>query len=128
MLDVMPSCTPVRLGIIPQQKFKCDSQVHFSRRVECRYWMHMVHHDNPAHLGIRTKDYKLIYFYGYPLDAEGALKQKTPQHWELYDLKADPHEMTNRIADPNYADIVKKLKAELHQVQQEVGDSMLAQK
>ncbi|HAA88480.1 MAG TPA: acetylglucosamine-6-sulfatase, partial [Verrucomicrobiales bacterium] len=29
-----------------------------------RYWMHMAHHDNPGHVGIRTKRYKLIYFYG----------------------------------------------------------------
>ena len=26
-----------------------------------RYWMHLVHHDVPAHFGIRTKDYKLIF-------------------------------------------------------------------
>ena len=30
-----------------------------------RYWMHMAHaHANPAHFGIRTKKYKLIFFYG----------------------------------------------------------------
>ena len=30
-----------------------------------RYWMHMAHgHGNPAHFGIRTNDYKLIFFYG----------------------------------------------------------------
>ncbi len=89
-----------------------------------RYWMHMAHHDNPAHLGIRTQDFKLIWFYGDPLDAEGAVKQKTTPHWELYDLKADPNEMTNRIADPKYSDTVKMLKAELEQVQREVGDTM----
>ena len=37
-----------------------------------RYWMHMAHHANPAHYGIRTKDHKLIFFYGLPLDARGA--------------------------------------------------------
>lgn len=88
-----------------------------------RYWMHMAHHDNPAHLGIRTKDFKLIHFYGDPLDAAGALKEKTPPHWELYDLKADPHEMANRIADPKYADTVKRLKTELDAVVKRVGDT-----
>ena len=29
-----------------------------------RYWMHMKHHYNPAHFGIRTKEWKLILFYG----------------------------------------------------------------
>ena len=89
-----------------------------------RYWMHMAHHDNPAHLGVRTKDFKLIYFYGDPLDAEGAGKEKTPPHWELYDLKADPHEMANKIADPKYADAVTELKAELKAVMKKVGDTM----
>ena len=26
--------------------------------------MHLTHHDNPAHFGVRTKDFKLIFFYG----------------------------------------------------------------
>jgi arylsulfatase A-like enzyme len=90
-----------------------------------RYWMHMAHHDNPAHLGIRTKDHKLIYFYGDPLDAEGAVKEKTPPHWELYDLKADPHEMANLINDPKHADVVKSLRADLKTLQKQVGDTML---
>ena len=42
-----------------------------------RYWMHMTHHDNPAHYGVRTKDFKLIFFYGLPLDAKGALPTPT---------------------------------------------------
>lgn len=89
-----------------------------------RYWMHMAHHDNPAHLGIRTRDHKLIYFYGDPLDAKGAVKEKTPPHWELYDLKTDPHEMTNLVDDRGYAEIVKKLKAELEILQGQVGDAV----
>lgn len=28
------------------------------------YWMHMTHHDNPGHIAIRTKRYKLLMFYG----------------------------------------------------------------
>lgn len=88
-----------------------------------RYWMHMAHHDNPAHYGIRTKDYKLIFFYGLPLDARGAVKTPRPPHWELYDLQKDPHEMQNVIADPAYAPIVKKLKQQLKQLKQQVGDT-----
>ena len=47
-----------------------------------RYWMHMAHHDNPAHLGMRTKTHKLIYYYGCNYDGG----YQTPPGWELYDL------------------------------------------
>jgi N-acetylglucosamine-6-sulfatase len=88
-----------------------------------RYWMHMAHHDNPAHYGIRTRDYKLIFFYGLPLDAPGARPQPTEPYWEFYDLRKDPQEMNNAIADPTYADIVVSLRERLMQVKRDIGDS-----
>ncbi len=88
-----------------------------------RYWMHMAHHDNPAHYGIRTHDHKLIFFYGLPLDAPGAKKKPTPPHWELYDLRKDPNEMRNAIADPAYADVLQKLRAQLRNLRAAVGDT-----
>jgi N-acetylglucosamine-6-sulfatase len=88
-----------------------------------RYWMNMTHHDNPAHYGIRTKDYKLIFFYGLPLDAPGALDIATQPGWELYDLSEDPHEMSNVYGRPQYAEITSRLKAELLQLKQEIGDT-----
>tara|TARA_R110002167_G_scaffold81706_4_gene223480 strand:- start:353 stop:859 length:507 start_codon:yes stop_codon:yes gene_type:complete len=87
------------------------------------YWMHMTHHDNPAHYGIRTKNYKLIFFYGLPLDAPGALKTPTTPHWELYDLRKDPHEMQNVIADPAYQDVLEKLKGQLKKLKAQTGDT-----
>lgn len=88
-----------------------------------RYWMHMAHHDNPAHYGIRTKDFKLIFFYGLPLDAPGAKKPPTQPHWELYDLRNDPHEMANVIDDPKYSATVKRLKEQLQRLKKQVGDN-----
>ena len=88
-----------------------------------RYWMHMAHHDNPAHYGIRTKDFKLILFYGLPLDAAGAVKKPTTPGWELYDLRADPQEMKNVYGDPAYAAKVRELKAELQRLKEKVGDT-----
>lgn len=83
-----------------------------------RYWMHMVHHDNPAHVGIRTKTHKLIYFYGCNYDGG----YQTPPGWELYDLINDPHETVNLYHDPAHSDLVAKLKRQLADTRKRVGD------
>ena len=88
-----------------------------------RYWMHMAHHDNPAHYGIRTEDFKLIFFYGLPLDAPGAAAAATQPGWELYDLRADPHELTNVYGRPAYASVTQELKVELLRLKAEIGDN-----
>ncbi|MEO7651121.1 MAG: sulfatase [Bryobacteraceae bacterium] len=89
-----------------------------------RYWMHNSNdHHVPAHYGVRTKQYKLIYFYGKPLGMRGAGEQVTEPDWELYDLKKDPREMKNVYRDPAYKNVVDKLKTELDTLQKEVGDA-----
>tara|TARA_Y100000766_G_scaffold67272_2_gene56415 strand:- start:3309 stop:4022 length:714 start_codon:yes stop_codon:yes gene_type:complete len=84
-----------------------------------RYWMHMAHHDNPGHVGIRTKQYKLIYYYG--ADYQGI--NQTPPAWELYDMKRDPHELNNLYDDPSYRDKMKDLKKRLAALRKRVGDN-----
>lgn len=82
-----------------------------------RYWMHLAHrHHNPAHFGIRTKEYKLLYFYGHPLDANGASQEVTPQGFEFYDLKKDPYEVHNVYNDPEYQEIIEQMKIKLREV------------
>ncbi len=88
-----------------------------------RYWMNMAHHDVPAHYGIRTMDYKLIFFYGLPLDAPGAKVAETRPGWELYDLQKDPHEQQNVYLDAAYADVVTKLKQDLLRTREEIGET-----
>ena len=63
------------------------------------------------HYGVRTTQYKLMHYY-HDIDA-----------WELYDLDNDPKELNNVYDHPDYADIVKKLKAELKRLQTLYGDS-----
>ncbi len=63
---------------------------------EFPYW----HHVQP-HYGIRTERYTLAHFY-YNIDV-----------WELYDLKKDPKQLNNIINDPQYNNVVSKLKIEL---------------
>ncbi|MBE3095791.1 MAG: sulfatase [Planctomycetes bacterium] len=84
-----------------------------------RYWMHLAHHWNPAHLGIRTKQYKLIFYYG--CTARGA--NRTPPAWELYDLRKDPHEVNNVYDDPQYNAVVVQLKKQLAELRRRYGDT-----
>ncbi len=88
-----------------------------------RYWMHMAHHDNPAHYGIRTKTAKLIFFYGLPCGAAGAKQEPTQPHWELYDLAKDPREMNNVFGKPEYAALQKQMLEMLDRKKQQVGDT-----
>ena len=83
-----------------------------------RYWMHMAHHDNPAHVGIRTKTHKLIYYYGCNYDGG----YQTPPGWELYDLINDPRETRNLFHHPAHVDLVHELKARLAATRERVGD------
>jgi uncharacterized sulfatase len=100
-----------------------------------RYWMHMAHgHNNPAHFGIRTKQHKLIFFYGTDYtnvhnkraveDRDGnRFWKSTPAAWEFYDLSRDPLEMHNRYGDPEYRTTVNSLKSKLRSMRKEIGDT-----
>jgi len=88
-----------------------------------RYWMHRGGgHTVCAHYGVRTKRYKLIYYYGEALDAPGAIDDPRPPEWELFDLDNDPMEMNSVYAEPAYAETVRELKAELARLRDDVQD------
>ena len=98
-----------------------------------RYWMHMAHrHANPAHFGIRTKDYKLIFFYGKFWKDFGEKKNKegwgsrynfeTPAAWEFYDLKKDPMEMQNEYNNPEYTKMIEDLKNQVADKRKELNE------
>ena len=84
-----------------------------------RYWMHMAHHDNPGHLGIRTKHFKLIYYYGCNYRGQN----RTPPGWELYDLRKDATEVVNEYHNPSYSQVVVDLKNRLAKLRKQVGDT-----
>ncbi|WP_026210477.1 sulfatase family protein [Flexithrix dorotheae] len=100
-----------------------------------RYWMHLIHHDVPAHFGIRTKDYKLIFYYGLPYDMNDMGKptmtwkknsfkvEQTPAAWEFYNLKEDPSESHNLYNDPAYKEIIAELKTELKTTREELNET-----
>lgn len=89
-----------------------------------RYWMHLAHgHQNPAHFGIRTERWKLICYYGLPLDASGGLRVETPGGWELFDMQNDPFELQNLYEDGGLAGTVAELKARLRELREQYGDT-----
>ncbi len=67
--------------------------------------VHMV----AKHNGVRTDRYKLMHFYQF-------------DQWELYDLQTDPDELTNQYANPEYANVVAKMKTRLEDLQSIYGD------
>lgn len=99
-----------------------------------RYWMHIIHHWVPAHFGIRTDRYKLVFYYSKHYIPENewqeyywekqlrSLGYDTPVAWELYDLQNDPQELHNRYNDPNYKTIILELKAELKSQRQALNE------
>ena len=87
-----------------------------------RYWMHLTHHYVPAHYGIRTHRYKLIYYYGEALGTTGSIDEPKEPEWELFDLEKDPNEMCSVYDDPAYANIATELTAELYRLKAEAGD------
>ncbi|MGG0170165.1 sulfatase/phosphatase domain-containing protein [Paenibacillus dokdonensis] len=75
-----------------------------------------------AHYGIRTDQYKLIYYYADALGTNGSVDEPKVPEWELFDLKKDPQEMINVYNDPDYEHIVEVMEKELHRLQEEVRD------
>ncbi|TMM58426.1 sulfatase [Maribacter algarum] len=102
-----------------------------------RYWMHLAHrHQNPAHFGIRTKEYKLIFYYGkYWVDTDDPnaewnkkswgndFTHHTPPAWEFYDLTKDPKEMNNEYSNPEYKEVIADLKKQLTQMREDLNET-----
>jgi arylsulfatase A-like enzyme len=82
------------------------------RSIYYHYYEYPKWHRVQKHCGVRTDRYKLIHFY--PVG-----------EWELYDLQKDPKELRNVYSDPAYADIVKKMKAELERLQRLYRDPII---
>jgi arylsulfatase A-like enzyme len=66
------------------------------------------HHVHP-HLGVRTDQYKLMFFTDL-------------NEWEMYDLKKDPNELRNVYLEPEYSDVREKMTAELAKARKQYKD------
>ncbi len=74
-----------------------------------RYYHYPMDHRVQPHYGVRTNDFKLIYF------------NKIDQ-WELFDLKKDARELNNVYDNPAYTETVKSLKEEMKRLKKELKD------
>lgn len=120
-------------GISQKSMIEGDPDAIIRDEVYFRYWMHMGHrHQNPAHYGIRTERYKLIFYYGLPLDTYDGVRDRcsdriqdieTPVGWELYDMKNDPYELKNLYDKEEYTEVVKDLTEKLLEVKKKYGDT-----
>ena len=73
------------------------------------FYEYKADHTVLPHLGVRNKQYKLIYFY-------------TVDEWELYDLNKDPGEQQNLVHSKQYAKILAAMKEQLKKVRNEYDD------
>ena len=89
-----------------------------------RYWEHDdPEHHAPAHYGVRTPTHKYIRYYNDGLGSPGSSDRIMPIEDELYDLVADPQELTNVAGDPSYAGVLENLQSLTAQLQAEYGDA-----
>lgn len=128
--------------------FKAGDKVKVWRSsIYYHYYDYPTYHMVRKHDGVRTDRYKLIYFYGEGgLDAvkenkyqrqpgtreHGCMtyltslgyfepKDSAVNYNELYDLKADPHELNNLYGKPGYEKITKQLQKQLNDYRKSIG-------
>ena len=74
------------------------------------FYEYPAEHMVKRHYGVRTERYKLMHFYN------------DINHWELYDLKNDPHEMHNLYGQKGMEKVAAKMIKQLHDLQVEYDD------
>jgi arylsulfatase A-like enzyme len=90
-----------------------------------RYWEHLDGiHRVAAHRGIRTRDRKLVHYYGSGCGQPGASDEVVPAEWELFDLERDPDELRSVYDDPAYAEDVTRLTDALDRLATELDDDV----
>ncbi|HLS72909.1 MAG TPA: sulfatase/phosphatase domain-containing protein, partial [Actinomycetaceae bacterium] len=119
-----PAALPEQQGRSFLPQLRGQAAPGWRQSVYYRYWEHDdPEHHAPAHYGVRTPNHKYIHYYNDGLGTPGSSDRVMPVEDELYDLVADPHELTNVAADPAYADVLQEMTALTAQLQDEYEDA-----
>jgi arylsulfatase A-like enzyme len=109
-LDVAGISIPSAMQGLSLKPMLQDARAKFSRSsLYYHFYEYNADHTVLQHLGVRTDRYKLIYFY-------------TVNEWQLYDLKNDPAEQKNLIADKKHAGVLVNMKKELLRLRDHYDD------
>ncbi len=92
---------------------KGETPADWRKSLYYHYYEYPVPHRVRPHYGVITDRYKLVHYYKPDVD-----------DWELLDREKDPQEVKSFYNDPEYADTVKELKAEILRLQAEVKEDM----
>ena len=126
MVGLKPEDQPEQFqGISLLEALKGNAEFKTRDAIYYRYWLHMAHHDNPAHFGIRTDTHKLIFFYGLPCGIDNGYDKPFPPtkpYWELYNIAEDPMEMNNIIGEEGTEETFKALKEQLKELRVQFDD------
>ena len=118
------SALPAQQGRSFLPQLRGESVPDWRQAVYYRYWEHDdPEHHAPAHYGVRTRELKYIRYYNDGLGSPGSSDRIMPVEDELYDLVADPRELTNVAADPAYAQRLVEMQELTARLQAEYGDA-----
>jgi arylsulfatase A-like enzyme len=110
ILDMAGVDAPAWMQGLSMQPILTSKQKAFNRPyLYYHYYEFVKDHTVIPHLGIRTEQYKLIYFY-------------TVNEWELYDLIADPAELNNLKKEAKHSKLFEQLKQQLLKARSEYDD------
>lgn len=104
-----------------RENLRGETPKDWRKSIYYRYWTQ--HDIRPAHIGVRTDRYKLIFIYGDRLGMTGSSDYVSERSWEFYDLLEDSKENHNAYGDKRYADIIRRMKKEMMRLRDEVGDT-----
>lgn len=108
-----------------RENLKGNTSPDWRKSMYYRYWTQ--HVARPAHMGVRTDRYKLMFLYGDRLNMTGSEDETHTPTWEFYDLANDPKEDRNEYGNAKYSKVIDSLKEEmlrLRKVYEDQDESM----